>query len=273
MTLLVVSPTLGRSPYMTEMVASVARWAPDARHVLVAPGSAVAELGRRFGNAGVSVVAEAGRGGMYAAIDQALAGSSTWDWFTYLNDDDLLAPGFVELRRRHLELGDPMAIGFGEVRMIDALGLDLGLMPVARHPRWFAPLAAAGIPPFTQQGTLVSRQLWLELGGFGDRFRLLGDFAFWVKAIRAGSRFVRYRDEVAAWRIHGAQLSMSRTAALDELSMIAGTIDGTSRFGRSLARVTFHVENAARYARRFQRTGTLRTEALLRRAVEQSQGS
>ena len=69
MKLLVVTPTLGDSPWLTETVESVARCAAGARHVLVTRADRVTELAARFPEA--QVVAESGAG-MYAAINAGL---------------------------------------------------------------------------------------------------------------------------------------------------------------------------------------------------------
>jgi Ca2+-binding RTX toxin-like protein len=71
MKLLVVTPTLGESPWLEETISSVAAVAGAPEHVLVAPADKVAALARRYPR--VAVVAEPG-GGMYAAINAGLDG-------------------------------------------------------------------------------------------------------------------------------------------------------------------------------------------------------
>src|SRR4051812_6367293 len=94
--LLVVTPTLGESPFLDQTVASIEAQPLHIEHVIATPGRKVAELAARYPDA--TVVADAGRlGGIYGAINagiQAASAKFKWDWFTYINDDDTLLPGF-----------------------------------------------------------------------------------------------------------------------------------------------------------------------------------
>ena len=89
MRLLVVTPTLGTSPWLGETVLSVAACAPGVIHVLVAPTATVPKLSLEY--PGLRVIPEPG-GGMYAAINAGLKSSHEWSVGTYLNDDDRLVP-------------------------------------------------------------------------------------------------------------------------------------------------------------------------------------
>ena len=131
MKLLVLTPTLGKSPWLEETVASVARLPVPCRHVLVAPAEIVAALSVRFPVA--QVVPEIG-GGMYAAINAGLAAVSDWDAFTYLNDDDWLLPNFVRVAQTAARAGDRPLMVYGRVRLIDAQGHRLGAIPVSLTP-------------------------------------------------------------------------------------------------------------------------------------------
>ena len=100
--LLLLTPTLGTSPYLDASVASVAGLGLSVHHLLVCPAGQTGVLGQRF--PGRTVVADAGReGGLYGALNAGLAAADalglSWEWFTSLNDDVLLSPGFAELVR------------------------------------------------------------------------------------------------------------------------------------------------------------------------------
>jgi hypothetical protein len=144
MKLLVLTPTLGKSRWLEETVASVAGLTVPCRHVLVAPLGAMAVLSARFPAA--QVVPEIG-GGMYAAINAGLAAVSDWDAFTYLNDDDLLLPNFVTVAETAARAGDRPLIVYGRVRLIDAQGLRLGAIPVSPAPSLNRALYAQRIEP------------------------------------------------------------------------------------------------------------------------------
>lgn len=110
MKILVVTPTLGESPWLAETVASVAALRIPGAHVLVAPEAAVGKLAARF--PGVTVVPEPG-GGMYAAVNAGLAAVQGWEAFTYINDDDLLLPGFTAVVERASHAAGTPLLAYG----------------------------------------------------------------------------------------------------------------------------------------------------------------
>ena len=76
MKLLIVTATLGRSEFLRETVESVRRFAPVARHVLIAPESEVAVLRSSFPDLEVKVEQ---RSGVYPAVNLALDTVEPWD--------------------------------------------------------------------------------------------------------------------------------------------------------------------------------------------------
>ena len=63
------------------------------------------------------MVADAGKeGGLYGALNAGLAATveTPWDWYTYINDDDLLSLGFGEMMTRHDARGDLATVAYGE---------------------------------------------------------------------------------------------------------------------------------------------------------------
>ena len=261
MRLLVVTPTLGRSPYLAAAVDSVSRTGLDLEHVLVAPASALDRLRTDYPRC--TVVAEASPTGMYAAIDAGVRAAAPWEWFTYLNDDDLLKPGFAEMARRHMRNADPSAIAYGDVEWIDAEGASLGRMPIEKSNRHVPYVMKLGLAALTQQGALVSRSLYTQLGGFDIDYRLAADFEFWVRALAAGASFQYYPHKVASWRIHAAQASGDRSAAHAEGTRVAATVPlRASRQRLRWELLRFRLLNAGRYLERRRNTGTWRSEDL-----------
>ncbi|CAN5190609.1 N/A [soil metagenome] len=261
MRLLVVTPTLGLSPYLGAAVESVSRTQLDIEHVLIAPGHAVGRLMRD--HAHCTVVAEGAPAGMYAAIREGVRAAAPWDWFTYLNDDDLLDAGFAEVANRHMQLGDPLAIAYGDVKWIDENGASLGRMPLEKNRHHVGYAMKLGLAPLTQQGALVSRSLYDSLGGFDTRFRLAADFDFWARAFVAGASFRYYPLPVARWRIHGLQASADRSAAYRDAAMIAAALPvRASRWRRKWEYLRFRLLNAGRYLERRRITGKWSSDAL-----------
>jgi len=126
--LLVVTPTLGVSTYLEDTVRGVTSLQIPFVHVLSCPGPMVAKLQARFPHA--IVVADAGKeAGLYGAINIALrAAGEDWQWFTYINDDDELGPGFSEVAQRHFAKENPEPVVYGNVRVIDESGGTISLL-------------------------------------------------------------------------------------------------------------------------------------------------
>jgi glycosyltransferase involved in cell wall biosynthesis len=262
--LVVITPTLGRSPFLERTVASVAEVAKKlpVRHLLVCPGAVRQELARRFPE--VESVAERSGGSLYSAIEDGLEASGSWKWFTYINDDDYLEPGFAELVARYEEMGTE-AIAYGLVDLVDECGGRIASFPVCRNPRAFYALWWMGLTPFTQQGTLVSRAVWEQLGGFEKEFRLNADFAFWARAIEEKVSFSFYPLRVAAFRMRSGQLSSDLAKVAEEKRRIhARYFRRRPGAGERLAAwLSFRATNLGAYAARIRRRGWRRSEQLL----------
>lgn len=263
--LIVITPTLGRSRFLEETVRSVADVAREIslRHLLVCPAGEVAALAERFPEATVVGETSAG-GGLYGAVANALAAAGEWRWFTYINDDDLLSPGFAEMAARH-DASNTSSIAYGKVDLIDEEGRKIAPFPICRNPRWFYALWSMGITPFTQQGSLVSREVWDRVGGFEGEFRLNADFAFWAKAMKKEVPFCFYPSRVAAFRMRKGQLSADLGAVAEEKRKILEKYfhrkPGPGE--RCAARIYFRLTNIGAYATRLRRKGFRRSEAML----------
>lgn len=268
MKLLVVTPTLGTSPWLVETLASVAEHADGATHVLVVPAAEVASLAARFPR--VCVQAEPG-GGMYAAINAGLAAVSDWDAFTYLNDDDVLLPAFAEnVRAIVAARAHEPCIAYGGVRLIAADGRRLGSIPISSAPELNRLLYAQRLEPVYQHGTVVTRTVVDRIGAFDARLRFCGDSEFLARACVRGVPFVRATGrETAAFRLRAGQLTKHREAmiaerkAVDEkLGLLSPQPAGALRW----ARWRFRLANLGVYLERIRRHGFVSFDTLLERS-------
>lgn len=261
---IVVTPTLGQSPFLGQTVASVGEVAKrlPLRHILVCPDSVRRELGRRFPE--VEVIGEKSGGSLYKAVEDGLREAGDWKWFTYINDDDCLLPGFADMVQRHEKLNTE-AVAYGLVDLLDEEGSRIAPFPICRNPKWFYPLWWMGLTPFTQQGTLVSREVWVRLSGFDSEFRLNADFAFWAKAMRENVPFSFYPIKVAGFRMRSGQLSADLKAVAGEKRRILERYfrrrPGAGE--RLAAWLNFRLVNVFAYALRIRRKGWRRSEKLL----------
>jgi len=111
------------------------------------------------------------------------------DWLLFLDADDKLAPGYVGAMRRAIEQ--------------HAAGQQVLLTPATQWIRGGRPA-----PPGFQKevplergnwlviGTLIRRDLFMQIGGFHEHPHGLEDWNLWARAVRAGARIVKVPDAV-----------------------------------------------------------------------------
>jgi hypothetical protein len=251
---LVVTPTLGQSPWLELTVGSVARLPFPCAHVLVAPAAAVPGLAARFPL--TRVVPEPG-GGMYAAINAGLAAVENWRAFTYINDDDLLLPGFAKVMA--LARTDQARIVYGGVRLINTHGKRLGAIPTSPFPSLNRLLYAQEVEPVYQHGTVATRAAVEKSGAFDATYRFCGDSEFLARACVNGVPFVRAtKGVVAAFRLRAGQLTKNLPVMQEEhLRLYRKLRLQPDRFTarHRLARLAFLAANTPIYLERIARFG------------------
>jgi GT2 family glycosyltransferase len=256
-TLLIVTPTLGESAFLDETMESVASLGLPVVHVLSTPQARVAALQERYPHA--QVVPDAGRsGGIYGALNASLASAPAgWEWFSYINDDDRLLPGFGHVVRRHLASADPEPVLYGDVELIDETGRNIGTVTVEPNPRWIPALLQEGISPVMQQGMLFHRDCVARLGGFDTRYRLCADLDFWLRARAAGERFRYYPVRVAQFRLRQGQLSGNTGCTILEQDSIVRRYfpEQLPAWRRHVACWRYRLHNLPRYLQRIRRHG------------------
>jgi hypothetical protein len=265
--ILVVTPTLGESKHLGATVESVAALPLRIDHVLAAPIHCLDQLKSQFPR--VRLVPDAGRlGGIYGAINAALAQTTAapWEWFTYINDDDLLTPEFAAMARDHFLLNPPEPVAYGDVDLIDGRDRFIGRVTTEGSPTWIPALLQQGISPLMQQGTLFHRPLVERLCGFDTRYRLCADLDFWLRAYVSGARFRYHRRRVAKFRIHHGQLSGDTAVTEREQDEIVRRHlpHPTPLIRRTAARWQYRISNLPRYVARYRLHGFRTSYQLLR---------
>lgn len=265
--LLVITPTLGTSPWLDATVDSVAGLDFDVVHLLAAPAAQLDALSERYPH--TLVVEDAGRaGGIYGALNAGLAQApSGWEWFTYINDDDVLLPDFGAAASAHVRTPEACPVMYGDVVLIEPDGQPLYRITTETSPRWIAALLQQGISPLMQQGMLFRRDVVSQLGRFDQRYRLCADLDFWLRAYAAGFRFRHCGRTVAAFRLRPGQLSHDTARTDLEQSNIVERhlVAPISPLSQRVARWRYRLCNFPRYAARFRRRGFVTSYELLER--------
>lgn len=263
--ILVVTPTLGESAHLEQTVRRVASLSNPIAHVLSAPAGQVPSLQDRFPM--TQVVADYGKpGGLYGALNAALeAVPSGWGWFTYINDDDFLLPGFGDMAQQHMRRPGHEEVAYGDVEVIREDGRVMSRVTTERNPAWIPALLHQGISPLMQQGMLIQRETMDRLGRFDTRYRLCADLDLWLRAYAAGHRFRHYSIPVARFRLRSGQLSSNTELTIREQDEIVGRHlpNKTAPVIGLLARLRYRVCNLPRYAERVRTSGFRRSYQIL----------
>jgi hypothetical protein len=217
----------------------------------------VAQLKDRFPLS--RVVPDQGKeGGLYGAINAGIAGGGdAWDFFTYLNDDDLLGEGFQAMCRLHASDARSETIAFGCISNINGDGRRIMRMTVGPQPDQYKALLQMGTSPTGQQGMIFGRTVVEAIGPYSTRYRLCGDLDYWCRAMAAGFRFVFYPVEAGQFRVQKGQLSGDTETTRRELAQIVAQHfpERASRWERLQAKLTYRLYNSSRYLERVVRYG------------------
>ena len=212
------------------------------------------------------MVADAGKaGGLYGALnaglDAASAGGDPWEWYTYINDDDLLSPAFATMARRHGARGNLRTVAYGDIETIDAAGGSLGTMTIERNPAYFPALLQTGISPTGQQGMLFGAEVVRALRHYDLRYRVCADLEFWARARAGGFEFEYYPLPVGCFRIRPGQISGEVSSLRDQLDEItrAHFPVAASPAARRFARLRYRWCNLPRYLGRLRAVGFARS--------------
>ena len=243
---------------------AVGRLDLPVRHILVCPAAKRAGLSARF--PACEIVADQGKaaglyGALNAGLDAACANGAAWDWFTYINDDDLLTPAFAEMARRHARTGDLRTVAYGDIETIDAAGKSLGRMTVETDPAYFAALLQGGISPTGQQGMLFGAEVVHALRHYDLGYRICADLEFWARACAGGFGFHYYPLAVGCFRIRPGQIS-------GEVALLRQQVEEITRghfptpvpaLARRYARLRYRLANLPRYLGRLRAVGFARS--------------
>lgn len=128
-----------------------------------------------------------------AQVRNAAAERATSEWLCFLDADDELGPNYTEVMWRALE----------QEREIDETTPPL-LTPAVRQirrgrsssPSFFDRGVSLRDDNWLVLGTLVQRELFLEVGGFNDYPHGFEDWSLWAKCWKAGAKIVKVRDAV-----------------------------------------------------------------------------
>lgn len=139
--------------------------------------------------------------GPISAARNELATETEAEWLCFLDADDELAPGYLDAMARAFEQegGDSITTALlltPAVQRLSHTGYTRG------KPAFFD----RGIPLTDDNwlivGTLIQRDLFLEIGGFSDYPHGFEDWSLWAKAWKAGAEIVKVPDAIYRYWIN-----------------------------------------------------------------------
>ncbi len=142
--------------------------------------------------------------GNIATVRNAAAAKASQGWLLFLDADDELAPGYVAAMTNAVNAHpDPWTLFTPQVQYV------VNRKP--RRPKFWPemPLRQAN---WLVIGTLVSKELFDDVGGFREFPHGLEDWNLWARCVRAGATILRVPDAiyVAHWNRNSKHHELSR---------------------------------------------------------------
>lgn len=262
--ILMITPTLGVSPYLQATIDGLRPFSAWIDHVVVAPRAQIPSMISQFPD--LMVVEEEARG-IYHAIDQVLRShGSSYLWFSWINDDDILCEGFTSIIEAAMS-GDEFEVIFGGVRFINSRGDFIFRPPIAKSFWVTRQSFLTGQIPFTQQGALIQTSAYFRVEGFRFQFRLCADTDLFSRIVVSGGRSRYIARIVASYRLIPGQLSGNEALQVAEHRDLMSEQPGSrNRIWCLAVRLAFVLQNIPEYIERVRRRGLKRVRAAINEA-------
>jgi len=133
--------------------------------------------------------------GSIASVRNEVGNTARGDWLLYCDADDELAPGYLGAMERAAERA-----GDGPVLLTPAVQLIRKGRP--GEPFFFDRGISLRDDNWLVVGTLLRRELFLEVGGFEDYAHGFEDFSLWSKCFRVGATVVKVPDAIYRYHVN-----------------------------------------------------------------------
>jgi hypothetical protein len=203
MLLSILTPTRNYEQFLPDALESVrAQGDGDVEHVVV-DGASTDRTPRilREWSGFIRFVSEPDRG-QSDALNKAAA-MAKGEWLGWLNADEFYLPGAFETIRAALRREPDADVIYGDCCLVDVDGRLLRLFPqhtfCPRTLRWYGPTIAS-CAVFIRATALPER-------GWDPALNRMMDWDLYLELERRGARFAHVSASLAAFRVHGAQVT------------------------------------------------------------------
>jgi GT2 family glycosyltransferase len=201
----VVVPTIGERPQYLDITLESIREAGDSYIVLVGRKGFDATSYQKAGL--VDLYIDELETSVPNKINQGFrALPENIEYITWLGDDDLLAPGSLNLVVSALTKPEKPVLVFGHCQYIDSEGNDV---LVKRSGRWAVPLLRFGPQLIPQPSAVFRRDAFEAVGGLSHKFEFAYDFDLFLKLTKVG-KGVFVDKIISSHRWHATSLTYSR---------------------------------------------------------------
>lgn len=248
--ILVLTPTLGNRKTLSKTIESVKNIGGTlVKHVIVAPQKQIPYIKECFGDIECLPELE-GKKGIYAALNHGFnTYGKDYEYLTFINDDDYWLPDF-KLLINTIDEGYDFVYGKVNYILENKKGV-VKPMACSNQFKEFIPLLHRKIVLFTQQATLLKSELFFQLGGFCEDFKLVADTKFWADLSLMNIRYKYISKSCAAYAIQFGQLSSNKELQSRERELLIKKIPKRNLILQYLAVLKFRFNNIFIYLKRW----------------------
>lgn len=200
----VVVPSFNHGPYLSRCLDSILDQKTTAElEVIVMDGGSSDEsrdiIGAR--SARLSHWESAPDGGQADALIRGFE-KSTGDVMGWLNSDDMLRPGALELVRAFFEESVDVDVVYGDMETMDASGKSIALH---REIDFDPDILLWTYDYIPQPSTFWRRRIWERAGGLRTEFQCALDYDLWMRFVALGARFQHVPHALSRFRVYPEQ--------------------------------------------------------------------
>ncbi len=248
--ILVLTPTLGSRKSLEKTIASVKSvGAERVKHIIITPQKEVNNLKTKFPE--LEVLAEPDNlKGIYPALNYGFNKyGRDYKYLTFINDDDYWLPDFKKLFNE-LDIDKALDFVYGKICFIDENETIIKQQASSDQFYSFLSLFCSHIVLFTQQATLLRSELFFQIGGFSEDFKLVSDSKLWIDLSLLKPRFKYISTVCAAYMIQESQLSSNKLLQVQEEIKLLEMYQQINFWRRISDKIIFRLTNVVLYLQR-----------------------